>query len=262
MHDIMITSLETIMAFNPLTGDYRFTLDELQNAKVANTEDTQDITGKGGRKLNSLKRNKAVVVSGTNGIISGGLLEAQVGGKFERKATKVMVPDYLTISDDKAITTFKAAGTVGSEIEAVYVRNEDGTLGVKLIQDTTASAGKFAYAPATKELSFAADEYPDGTNIAVYYLRQVQGDVLTNVSDHHSEKCALYIDALGEDKCNQIYHIQFYIPRADFAGNFDLDMGENQTVHAFEAKSLSGLCSSTGQLWTYTVFGVDAADMA
>ena len=80
--DITITSLETITAFNVVTGNYRFTLDELQNATIANTQESTEITGKGGRKLSSLKRNKAVTISGTNGLVSGGLLEVQTGGKF------------------------------------------------------------------------------------------------------------------------------------------------------------------------------------
>ena len=78
INDITITSLETINAFDFVSGEYKFTLDELQNAKIANTQEKTDITGKGGRKLSSLKKNKAVVVSGTNGLVSGGLLEVQI----------------------------------------------------------------------------------------------------------------------------------------------------------------------------------------
>ena len=37
--DITITSLETISAFDLVTGNYRFTLDELQNATIANTQE-------------------------------------------------------------------------------------------------------------------------------------------------------------------------------------------------------------------------------
>ena len=82
----------------------------------------------------------------------------------------------------------------------------------------------------------------------------------------------LYIDAFGEDKCNNVYRIQFYIPKADFSGNFDITLGDSQTVHSFEAESLAGAggtaCRqksgvSTGvasTLWTYTVFGANADD--
>ena len=89
INDITITSLETINAFDIATGAFKFTLDELQNATIAQTQEKTDITGKQGRKLNSLKKNKAVTISGTNGLVSGGLLEMQVGSEFENKKTTV-----------------------------------------------------------------------------------------------------------------------------------------------------------------------------
>ena len=152
--DLTITSLETITAFDVVTGNYQFTLDELQDASIANTQDVTEITGKGGRKISQLKRNKAVTVSGTNGMISGGLLEAQTGGTFERKATEVLWTDYLTIDTNAATTSYKAIGTAGAEIEELYIRNSDGTIGTELIQDSTTASGKFAYNPATKALTF------------------------------------------------------------------------------------------------------------
>ena len=88
--DITITSLETITAFDVVTGNYKFTLDELQSATIANTQDTQEITGKGGRKLANIKRNKAVTISGASGMISGGLLEAQTGSKFNHGPKEVL----------------------------------------------------------------------------------------------------------------------------------------------------------------------------
>lgn len=262
INDITIVTLDEINAFDPATGDYRFSLTELQNAKIANTQDKTDVTGKGGRKLSSLKKNKAAVISGTHGLVSGGLLEAQTGGRFAKKATPVMVPDILTINTDKAVTTYKATGTAGNEIESVYIINSDGTRETKLTQDTAAGDGKFSYDPATKTLTFKTGAYTDGTEIAVYYFRKVEANVLENVSDVYSEKCALYVDATGEDKCNNLYHIQFYMPKADFSGNFDFEFGDNQTVHAFEAESLAGACGKNGALWTYTVVGSNAPDVA
>ena len=257
--DITITSLETITAFDVVTGNYKFTLDELQNATIANTQDSTEITGKGGRKLSTLKRNKAVTISGTNGLVSGGLLEAQTGGKFENKATEVLWTDYVTVASNKASTAYKAVGTTGAEIDALYIRNADGTLGKELTQDAAAAQDKFAYNPASKELSFHTD-ISDGTEVVVYYKRRTTADVLENESDVYSQKCTLYIDALGEDKCSNVYRIQFFIPKADFSGEFSLEFGENQTTHAFEAESLAGACGAGGSLWTYTVFGADAED--
>lgn len=260
VNDITITSLETITAFDIVSGSFKWVLDELQSATIANTQETTDITGKQGRLLNTLKRNKGVTVSGNNGLLSGGLLGTQVGGNFENKTTSVMYPDYLVVTGDQAVTSYKAVGTAGNEIESVYIRNTDGTLGEVLTQDAAAGEGTFEYDPSTKTITFNAGELEDGTEIAVYYFRKIQANVLENLSDQYSDKVALYIDAFAEDKCANVYRVQFYIPKADFSGNFDIQMGDSQSVHAFEARSLAGACGTSGALWTYTIFGEDTPD--
>ena len=260
--DLTITSLETITAFDVVSDTYLFTLDELQSATIENTQDVEEITGKGGRKLAQLKRNKAVKVSGTNGMVSGGLLAAQTGSDFENKATKVLWTDYLTVKSNSATTSHVAVGTVGSEIDELYIRNADGTLGAELTQAAEASEGKFAYDPATKKLTFSG--IADNKEVIVFYKRNIVADVLTNVSDIYSKKAKLYVDALAEDKCAHVFRIQFFIPKADFSGEFSIEMGDNQTVHEFEAESLASACASGGSnsanLWTYTVFGENAED--
>lgn len=264
INDLMITGVETITAFDIATGAFKWVLDELQSAKIANTQEKTDITGKQGRKLGSLKKNKAVVVSGTNGLISSGLLETQTGGALENKSTSILYPEYLTVSENHtATTTYKAAGAQGNEIDTIFVHNANGTLGAEYTQSTTAAKGKFTYDPATKTITFSAEDNLAGSEIAVYYFRNVTAPVLDNMSDTYSEKVALYIDAFAEDRCNSIYHVQFYIPKADFEGNFDIEFGDNQTVHSFEAQSLAGVChgvNNSGLLWTYTVLGEDTED--
>ena len=262
IQDITITSLETISAFDVLTGNFMFTLDELQNATINQSQETSDITGKAGRKLATLKRNKSVTISGTNGLVSGGLMEVQTGGKFENKTTDVLWTDYLTVTGNAATTSYTAVGTTGNEIESIYVKNNDGTLGATLNQDATVASGKFTYSPATKAIAFNDGDIADGTEIVVYYKRKIQANVLENMSDSYSGKCALYIDAMAEDKCSNVYRIQFYIPKADFSGEFSLELGDNQTVHAFEAEALAGACGAGSQLWTYTIFGANATDVA
>ena len=259
VNDLVITGVETITAFDVVTGAYEFTLDELQSTTIANTEETEDVTGKKGRKISTLKKNKGVTVSGTNSLISGGLLEAQTGSNFEHKTTEVQWTDYLTVSSNAATTSFKAVGTTGAEIQSIYVKNADGTLGAELEQAAEAASGKFAYAPATKALTFSG--ITDGTEIVVIYKRKITADVLTNYSDVFSKKLSLYVDAMAEDKCANVYRVQFFIPKADFSGEYSIEFGDSQTVHEFEATSLAGACGAAGSLWTYTVFGANAEDV-
>lgn len=260
--DITITSLETITVFDILTGNYKFTMDELQNVTIQNGEEKTDITGRAGRKLSSLKKNKTVTISGTNGLISHGMMEAQTGGAFEEKDAIVKWADYLTVSGNAATTLYTAVGTEGNEIPEIFVKNTDGTQGARLTQDSAVSAGKFTYDPATKAIAFAEGEIKDGTEIIVYYNRKIKADVLENNSNNYSSKCMMYIDAMAEDKCSNVYRVQIFIPKADFNGEFSIEFGDNQAVHAFEAEGLAGACGTGGALWTYTVFGVNTEDAA
>lgn len=296
VNDISITSIETITAFDIVTGAYKWTLDELQNATIANTQETTDITGKQGRLLNTLKRNKAVTVSGNNGLLSGGMLETQVGNAFKSGASSVMVPEYVTVTKNTggtltATIEHTAVGTAGNEIEKIQVRGANGVAGKELVQvlaqttgdngestNTVPGAGQFTYDAKTKTITFfagkeavttgqettpaVAADVEEGAQVLVHYFRKIQADVLENLSDRYSDKVALYIDAFAEDKCANVYHVQFYIPKADFNGNFNIEMGDSQSAHSFEARSLAGACGTTGALWTYTIFGNDAEDVA
>ena len=258
--DVAITSIETITAFDITTGNLMFVLDELQNATISQAEEKTDITGKGGRKITSIKRNKAVTVSGTNGLISHGLLEVQTGVAFENKVVPIQWTDYLTVKSNTTTISYKAIGTTGDEIEAVYVRGTDGKLGERLTQGESAGEGTFEYNPATKTITFAGLE--DGAEVVAYYKRNIVADSLANASDAYSKKAELYIDMLGENKCGDICRVQIHIPKADFSGEFSLDAGGDQSVHAFEAEALAGACGAGGNLFTYAIFGANEEDAA
>lgn len=259
--DIIITSLDDISAFDVVTGAYLFTLDELQSTSIAQSQDETEITGKQGRRLATLKRNKAVTISGTNGILSTGLMSLQTGSTLEETVTSVMWSDYLTVTSNAAATSYIAVGTEGAEIIDLYLVNADGTLGQQFTQAASVSAGKFTYNPSTKALAFNSGDIEDGAEILVHYNRSINAGVLDNYSDTYSGKCKLIINATGEDRCANIYHIQINVPKADFNGNFSIEMGDNQAVHAFEASSLSNACGSAAKFFSYIVFGANAEDV-
>ena len=73
-NDIIFKEIDTIDVFDITTGDFMFTIDEATDFSIAHTEETQDVTGKNGRILSRTKRNKGITVSGTNGVISAGIM--------------------------------------------------------------------------------------------------------------------------------------------------------------------------------------------
>lgn len=255
--DLVITSLDVITAFE-MDGTPAFVLDELQDATISNTQDKEDITGKAGRKIATIKRNKACTISGNNGMVSAGLLAAQTGSDITADDDlPVQWTDYLTVNSNEATLSYPAVGTAGAEIGALYVRTTDGVASTKLVQDASAASGKFSYTAATRKLTFSG--LTDGTEIVVFYTRNVTGATLGNNSETFSKTLRVYIDGTAEDKCGNVYHIQFFIPKGDFNGEFDFSLGDTQSVHSFEIESLvGGSCgtSAGNVLWTYTVFGV------
>ena len=277
--DLAITSLETITVFD-MAGKYLFTLDELQNASIAQGQEKVDITGKQGRKITSLKRNKTVTVSGTNGLVSTGLLQMQAGGEGMKEGSyeilwtdhtmKVVSETKDDVTTLKATTQYTPCADIGDIFE-IYVKNSDDSLGKKLDLAVTPAAGKFAVSGNT--VTFFAgtaaigtegnDGYVpavpadvnDGDTLVAYYKREVtSAEQMENLSDSYSEKGQIYIDAMAEDKCANVYHVQYYIPKGDFSGEFELSMGDDQTVQAFEIEALAGGCNGSSAFWTLTVF--------
>lgn len=260
--ELAITSLETVDVFDISTGAYKFTLDELQNTTLSQSEDTTDITGKRGRKITTIKTNKSVSISGTNGIVSAGLLAAQTGSDFKHGVTKVSWIDYVTASAaDTAATTYTAVGTAGAEITGLFVKNADGTLGTEFKQASAVAEGKFTYTPGTKAIAFNTGEVAKDTDLVIMYERQITADVLSNDINEYAAKADIYINAIAEDTCGNVYRVQIHIPKADFVGNFSLEMGDNQTVHDFEINALAGAaCKGRSGLFSITIFTENVAD--
>lgn len=262
VNDLAITSLETINVFKASDGAYMFTLDELQNATISQSQESTDITGKAGRKLSTLKRNKTFSISASNGLVSTGLLAAQTGGTLTNGAVNVRWSEELAVdSSNAATTTYKAVGTSGAEIKALYIKNADGSLGNELQQvASTVATGKFTYTPNTKKLQFHTD-VTAGTEVYVIYERKINADQLVVDDDIADVKVEIFVDAIAEDKCANQFHLQIHVPKADMSAEFSLDMGDNQAIHSFQADALAGKCGVGGNFWEWTVFGVDAADV-
>lgn len=254
-----ITSLETIHAYDRVTGACELYLDELKSAKISNTEDTQDITGKGDRLLKQIKKNKATSVTGQSALISGGLLSAQTGSEIVSSDTTVVrKPDILTVDSTKTsvTTSFKAIGVTGNEIGKIFVLTPNGGLGKSFTQAAEASETEFAYNPETKVLTLPTAGIEAGDKIAVFYDYETTGAKLVNKSDVFGKTLKLYIDAIGSDSCDNEYKCQFVIPRAQFSGTFDVDISGNQVVQDFTANTLVDTCaaSSTGDLFEFIVY--------
>lgn len=254
VNKLIITEVAQITAFNN-AGELEFIMDEIQEGSINNTQEKSDITGRNGRKIASLKKNKAVTVSATNGVLVGGTLAAQTGTDIENGTFKVRITDVMTVNSNKCATSKTAVGVTGAEIGTVYVKNSNGSLGEKLEQDSAAASGKFAYDPTTKEITFSG--ITDGTEIVAFYDVEVESAKISNDSEKYSKVLKLYIDVVLQDSCDVEYAGQFIIQRGDVSGEFELNLGGDNFAHAFEAESLAGGCTGSTNLWDLIVYGVN-----
>ncbi len=250
---LIITEVAQITAFNN-AGELEFIMDEVQNGTINNTQEKSDVQGRNGRKLASLKKNKAVTVSATNGVLVGGALAAQTGTEVEQGTFNVRITDVMTVNSNKCTTSKTAVGVTGAEIGTIYIKNANGSLGEKLEQDSAAAAGKFAYDPTTKELT--VDGIADGTELVAFYDVEVESARISNDSEKYSKVLKLYIDVVLQDSCDVEYAGQVIIQRADVSGEFELSLGGDNFAHSFEAESLAGGCTGSTNLWDLIVYGV------
>lgn len=230
-------------------------MDEIQEGSINNTQEKTDITGRNGRKIASLKKNKAVTVSATNGYLVGGTLAAQTGTEIENGTFKVRVTDVMSVKDNKCKTSKIAVGTTGNEIGTIYTKNVNGSLGAKIEQNADAADGKFTYEPTTQEITVSG--ITDGTELVAFYDVEVEAAKISNDSEKYSKILKLYIDVALQDSCDVEYAGQIIIQRADVSGEFELSLGGDNFAHAFEAESLAGGCTGSTNLWDLIVYGVN-----
>lgn len=249
---LSVTQVDQITAFNN-ADEIEFIMDEVQDTTLSQEEEITDITGRGGRKIGSLKKNKAVTGKGTNGLIVGGALAAMLGSEVETGKMKVRyTDDTLVAKSNKAKIEKEPIGSVGTEIVGVYIKNKDGSLGKKFTQHSEVAEGKFTY--SANEITFNDSEVKDGTELVAFYDIEVDAAKISNDSSKFSKTLKLYIDCTAQDVCDNQYHVQFIIPRADFHGTFDIVVGSEPSTMAYEFGALAGGCSGSTNFWDMIVF--------
>lgn len=253
-----IVSYDQFTGFDRTTGSLEMIMDELTDCTIAQEEEKTDITGRGGRTISSLKRNKKTTVSGTNGMLSGGALAAQLGTDIEDGEYEIKYTDIIKVSGGKGVTTEVPVGTAGDEIGTIYVRDAHQAYisgGKKLSQVAAEPAtGEFSFDPESKEITFFAGDVEDGVEVVAFYNTKVTGKKISNDSTKYSKVLEGFLDCTLTDTCDNLFHGQFIFPRADFNGTFDIQGGSDPATQAFEFTSLPNLCTGKSDLFDFIVF--------
>lgn len=250
INDFTITEFVDFEAYFRDTGMLDFRLTELQDFTLNATQDKTELTGKNGRTIGYKKQNKKITGEGTYGMLSAGLMKTQTGGEITNGKHNVKKSELKTVSGATLVTDAKAVGTAGAEIGFIKQLAADGSVVATYQQATTADATHFTYDPATKTITLPVGSsdpvIADGTKIIYAYEREVEGTRVTNPSDKFSEVREVWIHCFGKDACDKEYFAAIYVPRADFSGEFSINIGGDQTVHNFSFDGMADLCNPTG----------------
>ena len=249
--DFSITQFVDIEAYSRQTGYLDFKINEPQDLTITGGETTTENKGKNGRTILITKRDKTLTGTGTNGVISAGLMLAQTGGDMTVGTHKVKKSEIKVAGTTGTITTDEVAlGTAGDEIGQIKTLANNGAITATYTQASAADATHFSYDPTTKAITLpvASGEQviAEGTRILFGYTRNVDGTKITDPSDKFSKTEELWIHCFGTDSCDNEYFAAIYIPRCSFTGEFSLALGGDQTVQNFNFTALADLCNSVG----------------
>ena len=255
-----IASIDSITGFDLSTKECIFILDEIKDATLEGAAETVWSTGKEGRRLSAMKRNKTCSISANNGFIVGGLLAQTIGdGSPEEDFTSatILMPAFERIevgSGNTVETAFEAEGTTGSEIAFIYKANKDGSQGAKYPQAATASATAFAYDPDDKEITLPTGVFTEGDVVIVFYDYKTKGRKYSNKSDTYAGDVYLVVDVLVKDICDgSLQHSKLVMPKVTIDDNFSFAFGNDMAVQAFRAEANSSICAKNSEYF-YWVF--------
>ena len=257
-----ISSIDSIVGFDLASRECLFILDEIQDATLEGDAELVWATGREGRRLSALKRNKTCSISANNGFIVGGLLAQTIGDHSpvtDRENPTIRIPAFerlgVTNGATIATTSFVAVGATGNEIGWIYRANRDGSQEQKFPQAAYASEAAFAYDPATREITLPiGGAFSEGDMVIVFYEYMTKGRRYTNRSDSYAGDVYLVCDIMVKDVCDgTMQHSKLVMPRVTISDNFSFSFGSDMAVQAFSAEASASICAGESEYF-YWVF--------
>lgn len=260
LQHIKFTSIDTIDIFTPNFGSYKYQLDEIQKFTVSNGQTNTELIGAHGSVIGMLKKAPTNKISFTSGVVSAGLMSDEYGTEITEGTQTITWNDRVVIDNNVATLNFTPVGN----IQKVYVNGV--AYDVASGTDATASAGKTVTYTAgsgnTKgKITFATNEYANGTEAVVKYQRNISASTIDRRSDKVSEDIAIIATGQWEDECNVIRKWQCSIASVAPTGTFDLEIGDNQTTQPFEGTVKNSACTGSKSMLKWYFFDGDAEDV-
>lgn len=253
--------------FSTTTREALWSVSQISNFSISVTTDSQDAVDATGTPIMTFYRAKQCEVSAENALWDLSLFAAQGGGDqalvSSSGSIKFPVPifDEITLASATSATLTHTPLLPTGETYAVpyvYVLNGDGTLGQKLVCDSSAAAGK--YTQAGTALTFASGDLAVGDTILAFYEYEANGTSgnqavkLQNTAKDFPKAGKFVLEILCCDPCDKstLYYAYLIMPSATLAPDVDLDFATDAT-HSFTLRAQQDYCDKQKLLYSLVV---------
>ena len=239
----------------------------IQDATLEGDAEVVWATGREGRRLSALKRNKTCSISANNGFIVGGLLAQTIGDAnpvtdVENPTIRMPAFERVQVATAGEVqTAFTAVGTAGNELGWIYMANRDGSQGRRFAQAAAASADAFASDPATRRITLPTGVFSVGDVVIIFYEYMTRGRKYSNRSDSYAQDAYLVCDIMVKDVCDgTMQHSKLVMPRVTISDTFSFAFGADMAVQAFSAEATASICAGEREYfyWVFPQAGEDA----
>lgn len=201
-------------------GDVLFSINQITNPSLNCTSESTDAVDALGTPIATFYRSKAAEFSAENALFDMNLLATQSGAakKVASSASKIDTPCFQTIDIEASKTTYALshAPKAGTTPKA-YVLNGDGTLGAKVVIDTTAADKKIALTGTSVSVVVGENGYSAGDQLFFMYDYEADGATgngaveVANTATNFPVGCKFIMEILGADVCDQTNLIYAYL---------------------------------------------------
>lgn len=223
--------------------DILWTIKDVTDFSISNGSEMADAVDGDGVVIESYLRSKTAEMSGSNALFDLPLAATQAGTKLTTGAVEIQFHDILKLEKAATEVTLTKTPKTGGEPKVVYVMNNDGSLGEKLV---VGAEGGASY--TNGKITFTASPAAaDAVQLFIPYIyEEADAQKFTNFADANTIPGRCVVEGLGKDVCTHEL-VYFYItaPYAQLAIDGDLNFATDGT-HDFTINCKKEYCGEEG----------------
>ena len=238
-------------------GSVMWSINQVTEPSLSVTSETAEAVDALGSPNATFNRGKKAEFSANNSLFDLGLFAAQNGVKKEiaSNSEKIIVPAFETIKVPTTNTTPVALAHVPTATPTeIYQLKGDGTMGEKLVYNSTSGTGKFTYDEPSHAITFptasvAGDEY-----FIQYEYEATRAVSVTGDAVNFPKAGKFIMEVLGCDVCDQTTLVHAYVIFNNFKLSPDFDWSiATDGAHPFSGKAQQAYCDKEKRLFSIVI---------